>query len=177
VGGWPGRVSRLAVVLIESPDAKPNPAITPKHWEDSLFSKGTYRDRNATGQKVHGSMNDHYQEQSYEKFRIEGKAFPHVKVSKKRAEYGKQGTSRQARLTEAVGLLLARAGQEAMADFDGVFFMSAGGPPAAASTGPTGRPAATRARPGRTSSAPRAATGSPTSACWRTSSATCSACP
>jgi M6 family metalloprotease-like protein len=123
---WSKPVYRLAVVLIDYPDSKSNPAIKPKDWEDSLFSKGTYRDKSATGQKVFGSMNDHYLEQSYGTFRIEGKAFPHVLVSKNRAEYGKQGASRQALLTEALDLLLARDGKKALEGFDGVFFMYSG---------------------------------------------------
>lgn len=124
---WSKPVYRLAVVLIDYPDSKNNPAITPKHWEDSLFSKGTYLTKNATGQKVHGSMNDHFLEQSYGTFRIEGKAFPHVQVSKNRAEYGKQGASRQALLTEALDLLLARDGKDALDGYDGLFFMYSGG--------------------------------------------------
>jgi M6 family metalloprotease-like protein len=124
---WSKSVYRLAVVLIDYPDSKSNPAIKPKDWEDALFSKGTYTQKSATGQKVHGSMNDHYLEQSYGTFHIEGKAFPHVLVSKKRAEYGKQGSGRQALLTEALDLLLARDGKDALKDFDGVFFMYSGG--------------------------------------------------
>jgi M6 family metalloprotease-like protein len=124
---WSKSVYRLAVVLIEYPDSKPNPAIKPRDWEASLFSKGTYLDKNATGQKVYGSMNDHFLEQSYGTFRMEGKAFPHVLVSKNRADYGKQGSSRQALLTEALDLLLARDGKDALKDFDGLFFMYAGG--------------------------------------------------
>ena len=49
---WSKSVYRLAVVLIDYPDSKTNPAIKPKDWEDSLFSKGTYTDKSATGQKV-----------------------------------------------------------------------------------------------------------------------------
>jgi M6 family metalloprotease-like protein len=124
---WSGSVYRLAVVLIDYPDSKSNPAITPKDWEDSLFSTGTYVHKSATGQRVFGSMNDHYREQSYGNFRIEGKAFPHVLVSKNRAEYGKQGSSRQALLTEALDLLLKRDGKDALKDYSGIFFMYSGG--------------------------------------------------
>lgn len=124
---WTKSVYRLAIILIDYPDAKSNPKITPKDWEDSAFSTGTYTGRSCTGQKVHGSMNDHFLEQSYGKFRIEGKAIPHVLVSKKRAEYGKQGTSRQALLTEALDAVLKRDGPKALDGFDGVFFMYSGG--------------------------------------------------
>lgn len=124
---WSKNVYRLALVLIEYPDSLANPAITPRHWEESLFSTATYTDRSATGQRVYGSMNDHFLEQSYGTFRVEGTAFPHVLVSKKRAEYGKQGTSRQALLTEALDLLLDRDGKDALKDFDGVFFIYSGG--------------------------------------------------
>jgi M6 family metalloprotease-like protein len=124
---WSKPVYRLALVLIEYPDAKHNPAIKTKDWEESLFSRGTYvNKKNATGQPVHGSLNDFFLEQSYGTFRVEGKAFPWVQVSKKRTEYG-QGSNRTALLTEALDKLLERDGKDALKDFDGVFFMYAGG--------------------------------------------------
>ncbi|MBY0232150.1 MAG: M6 family metalloprotease domain-containing protein [Gemmataceae bacterium] len=126
-GRWTGAAYRLAVILVEYPDTRPNQAITPEAWEDSLFSTGTYTRTSATGQRVFGSMNDHFREQSYGKLRITGKAFPYVKVSKKRADYGKAGTSRQALLTEALDLALARDGKDALKGYDGVFFIYAGG--------------------------------------------------
>ena len=133
--GWDSRnssmfkkeVYRLAVVRIEYPDAKQNPKITAKDWEDALFSKDTYKKTNATGQGVHGSVNDYYQEQSYGHLRVEGKVFDWVEVGKKRADYGGVGgNNRTALLTEALDKLLARDGKDALKDFDGVFFMYAG---------------------------------------------------
>ncbi|MCI0461418.1 MAG: M6 family metalloprotease domain-containing protein [Gemmataceae bacterium] len=125
---WSKPVYRLALVIIEYPDAKHNPAITSKHWEEALFSRGTYiNKKNATGQAVHRSLNDFFVEQSYGTFRVEGKAFAPVEVSKKRGEYGQQGGNRTALLTESLDKLLARDGKDALKDFDGIFFMYAGG--------------------------------------------------
>jgi len=127
---WQKDVYRLAVVAIEYPDVKHNPAITTAEWHEALFSKGTYKDRKSiTGQTVHGSLNDYYLEQSCGALRVEGKFFEWVEVGKNRADYSQgTGTSRggTSLLTEALDKLLARDGQEALKDFDGIFFLYAG---------------------------------------------------
>jgi M6 family metalloprotease-like protein len=124
-GAWKKPVYRLAVVCVEYSDAKHNDKITPKAWEDALFTRGTYK-TSVTGQTAYGSLNDYYLEQSYGNFRVEGKVFPFVLVIKKRQEYG-QGKNRTALLTEALDKLLARDGKDALDGFDGIFFMYAGG--------------------------------------------------
>jgi M6 family metalloprotease-like protein len=121
---WTKGVYRLGIILVEYPDEKHNATITPKAWEDSMFSKGTYNKASVTGQTVYGSMFDHYFEQSYGKLKIEGKAFDHVQVKKKRGEYATG--NRSALLTEAMDLILARDGKDAFKDLDGVFFVYAG---------------------------------------------------
>jgi M6 family metalloprotease-like protein len=121
---WRKNVYRLAVVAIEYPDVKHNPKLTGQTWEQALFSKNAYSDKSPTGQKVYGSVNDFYQEQSCDTFRVEGKVFPYVQVSKKRAEY--LSGNRFALLTEALDKLLARDGKDALKDFDGLFFLYAG---------------------------------------------------
>jgi M6 family metalloprotease-like protein len=135
-GGWDARtatawkkdVYRLAIVCVEFPDVKHNPAISPLDWENALFSKGTYTDKSVTGQKVYGSMNDYYQEQSFNHLRIKGKCFDFVEVSKKRADYAAAtGAAKSAMLTEALDLLYKRDGKDCLKDFDGVFFLHAGG--------------------------------------------------
>lgn len=125
-GAWTKDVYRLAVLPIEYPDQKRNPNITPKDWEKALFSKGVYSEKSPTGQKVHGSMNDYYQEISCGKFRVTGKVFDPVEVKNKRTTYGGDGGSRTALLTEAVDKLLARE-KDALKDFDGIFFLYSGG--------------------------------------------------
>ncbi len=127
MGAWKKDVYRLAVVCIEYPDTKGNDKIKPTDWEDALFSRGTYNKKSVTGQTVYGSMNDYYHELSYGTFRVEGKAFPWVKVSKPRKEYDSSGANRTALLGEALDKLLERDGKEALKDFDGIFFMYAGG--------------------------------------------------
>src|SRR5439155_3260059 len=84
---WTQTAYRLGIILVEYPDTKHNATITPKAWEDSMFSRATYNKTSVTGQTVYGSMYDHYFEQSFGKLKIEGKAFEHILVSKKRGEY------------------------------------------------------------------------------------------
>ena len=118
-------VYHLAVVPIEYPDVKHNDKVSVKDWDTALFSRGVYDDKSATGQKVYGSLNDYYREQSCDAFRVEGKVFDWVKVERKRAEYGADA-NRFALLTEALDKVEARDGKEALNDFDGVFFLYAG---------------------------------------------------
>jgi M6 family metalloprotease-like protein len=123
-GYWHKPSFRLGIICVEYPDAKHNPNISAKAWEEAMFSKGTYLKTNATGQTVYGSLYDYYFEQSYGSLEVEGKAFDYVEVSKNRGEYA-TGT-RSALLTEALDKLLARDGKDALKDFDGVFFLYAG---------------------------------------------------
>ena len=126
---WKKAVFRLAVVGIEFPDVKHNAKVLAKDWEESLFSKGSYTGKmSATGQAVHGSLNDYFQEQSVGVFRVEGKVFEWVEVSKKRGEYieGSGTGNKTAPLTEGLDKLVARDGKDALKDFDGFLFLYAG---------------------------------------------------
>jgi M6 family metalloprotease-like protein len=123
---WKKDVYRLGVLLVEYPDAKHNPKIAIKDWEEMFFSRGTYNETNATGQKVYGSMNDYFQEQSFGKLRIEGKVFDWIELSKKRMDY-QQGTSKSPFLTEVMDKLIEREGKEAFKELDGVLVLFAGG--------------------------------------------------
>ncbi|MFN3653097.1 MAG: M6 family metalloprotease domain-containing protein [Armatimonadota bacterium] len=125
-------VYRLAVICIEYPDVQHNPQVPAAEWEEALFSAGTYRGKNsATGQPVYGSMRDYFAEQSNGGLRVEGKIFDWLTVSKKRGDYtegtGTGGRNRTALLSEAIDLLLARDGEQALQGFDGLFFLYAGG--------------------------------------------------
>lgn len=124
---WTKPTYKLAIILVEYPDVKHNKDIPPAAWETSMFSRGHTYKKTATGQDAHGSMYDYYLEQSYGQLKIEGKAFPYVEVSKKRTEYGTGGANRTELLTEALDKLLAREGKDALKDYDGVFFIYAGG--------------------------------------------------
>lgn len=117
---------RLAVIPIAFSDVKPNEKITTGDWDKALFSTDAYKDKNVTGQSVYGSMNDYYREISCGKFKVAGKVFEGVTVGKKRSDYTST-PSKAALLTEAADVLLARDGQEALKDFDGIFFVYAGG--------------------------------------------------
>lgn len=120
-------VYRLAVVPIAYPDQPLNDKVKPADWEKALFSKGTFTDKNATGQQVFGSVHDFYQEISCGHLRLEGKVFDGVKVARKRNDYG-AGTARSSPLlSEALDQLLERDGKEALKGYDGVFFVYAGG--------------------------------------------------
>jgi membrane-associated protease RseP (regulator of RpoE activity) len=135
-GGWDTRagalwkkdVYRLAVVCVEYPDVGHNAKFTSKDWEKALFSSKSYK-TTPSGGTAYGSLNDYYQEQSFGRLRVEGKAFDWVKVGKKRTEYA-QGTgtaNKSALLTEALDKLLARDGEDTLKGFDGIFFLYAGG--------------------------------------------------
>jgi M6 family metalloprotease-like protein len=121
---WNKPTYRLAVICVEYPDAKHNPKIPAKAWEESMFSRGTYNKTSVTGQTVYGSLQDYYLEQSFAQLKVEGKVFDYVEVSKKRGEYATG--NRSALLTEAMDKLLAREGKDALKDFDGVFYLYAG---------------------------------------------------
>ena len=124
-GMWQKDVYHLAVVPIEYLDVKHNDKVSVKDWETALFSTGVYDDKSPTGQKVYGSLNDYYIEQSCGAFHVEGKVFDWVQVEKKRAVYG-EDSNRFALLTEALDKLQDRDGKDALKDFDGVFFVYAG---------------------------------------------------
>jgi M6 family metalloprotease-like protein len=126
---WKKDVFRLAVVGIEFPDIKHNTKTPAKEWEDALFSKGSYRGKtSATGQPVHGSLNDYVREQSGGALRVEGKVFEWVEVGKKRGDYLQgSGTSNKTGLPlEALEKVVARDGKDAFKDFDGFLFLYAG---------------------------------------------------
>ena len=73
-------------------------------------------------------MNDYYREQSFNKLHVVGKCFDFVTVSKKRSEYAaaNTGPAKTALLGEALDALHKRDGKDALADFDGIFFLYAG---------------------------------------------------
>ncbi|MFO0809956.1 MAG: M6 family metalloprotease domain-containing protein [Gemmataceae bacterium] len=126
---WKKDVFRLAVVPIEFTDIKHSAKVPTKEWEDALFSRDTYRKKSsATGQPVHGSLNDYFAEQSGGAFRIEGKVFEWVAVGKKRADYsqGSGVTNKTAVMVEALDKLAARDTKEAVKGFDGFLFLYAG---------------------------------------------------
>ena len=124
-GTWTKPVYHLAVVPIEYPDVKHNDKVDLKDWQTALFSTGEYDDKSPTGQKVYGSLNDYYVEQSCGAFHVEGKVFDWVQVEKKRNVYG-EDSNRFALLTEALDKLQDREGKDALKDSDGVFFLYAG---------------------------------------------------
>ncbi len=125
---WKKDTYRLAVVCVEYADVKHHNKITGKDWEDSLFSSKTYINANATGQRVFGSLNDYYEEQSFRKLKVTGKCFDYVTVSKKRNDYSQANTgpAKTALLGEALDLLYKRDGKDVLKDFDGIFFLYAG---------------------------------------------------
>jgi M6 family metalloprotease-like protein len=126
---WTKPVFRLAVVGIEYPDVKHNGKAAAKDWDEAFFSRGSYSHKdNATGQPVHGSLNDYFQEQSYGTLRITGKVFDWVEVGKKRSEYmqGSGTSNKGVLLLEALDKLSARDGKDALKEFDGVLFLYAG---------------------------------------------------
>jgi M6 family metalloprotease-like protein len=138
---WRKDVMRVAVVGVEFPDQKHNAKVTAKEWSDVVFGRGIYQNRsNATGQQVHGSLSDYFAEQSHGAFRLEGKVFDWVELSKKRGEYSQgTGTSNKAApLIEALDKLTTRDGKDALNGFDGIVFLYAGDLPRGGRGGPGG---------------------------------------
>jgi len=125
---WRRDLYNLAVVMVEFPDQKHNDKIPRDAWEQALFSEGRYIDKSVTGQTVYGSVKDYYREQSYGKFRVEGKVFDWVEVSKPKNDYhtGTNANNKSIFLGEALDKLLEREGKDALRDFDGVFYVYAG---------------------------------------------------
>jgi M6 family metalloprotease-like protein len=129
---WKKPVYKLAIIGIEYPDAKHNEKITNKDWADSMFSRDAYKNKkNATGQDVYGSLADYYNEISCDALKVEGKVFDWVEVKKNRMDYapltGGNNRDRTALFTEAMDLILKRDGKDALKEYDGVFFLYAGG--------------------------------------------------
>ena len=125
---WTREVFRLAVIGVEFPDVKHNPKIHLQEWEEMFFSRGRYVRTSATGQAVHGSLNDYFHEQSAGAFHIVGRVFPWIEVGQKRDAYGTGSSllSRSSLFAEALTRLTARAGKDALKDFDGFLFLYAG---------------------------------------------------
>lgn len=127
---WKNNVYKLAVIGVEYNDTKRNPKITNDDWTNSLFSLAKYNDKNATGQKVFGSMTDYYQEISYGALKVEGKFVGWVELPKKRMEYstgnGSSRTEKQAFFKEVLDAYTAKNGEDSLKDYDGIFFLYAG---------------------------------------------------
>jgi M6 family metalloprotease-like protein len=128
---WTKPTYRLAILGIEYPDVKHNAKIKNSDWEEAMFSIGSYTGKSATGDKVYGSMNDYYKELSNGTFKVEGKFVGWFEVSKKRLEYSSgSGTSTREKtslLTEALDLFTKQTGKDALKEYDGIFFLYAGG--------------------------------------------------
>lgn len=137
--GWDDRLAsywrkpsyRLAILGIEYPDVKHNPKIKDRDWEQSMFSLGTYTGKSATGETVHGSMNDYYKELSHGKFKIDGKFIGWVQAKRKRQDYstgsGTDTGEKMNLLTEALDKYVDKNGKDSLKEYDGIFFLYAGG--------------------------------------------------
>jgi M6 family metalloprotease-like protein len=126
---WKKNTIRLAVVGIEFPDVKHNEKVPAGEWEQAFFSHGTYTNKsNATGQDVHGSLNDYFLEQSAGALHLEGRVIPWIEVGKKRGDYiqGSGTSNKTAVLVEALDKIVKRDGPDAFKDFDGLLFIYAG---------------------------------------------------
>ena len=128
---WKQPVFRVAVIGIEFPDVKHNAKITGQDWREAVLSDGSYHDKkNATGDSVHGSLNDYFIEQSAGGLRLDGAVFDWIEVGKKRAEYapGSGTMNINAVLVEALEKIAARDGKDAFKNVDGFLFLYAGEP-------------------------------------------------
>jgi immune inhibitor A len=129
LGLWKKPEFRLGVICIEFSDVKHNPKISADDWEEALFSVGSYANKkSATGQSVHGSLNEYFLEQSGLAFHFEGRIFDWVDVGKKRADYiqGSGTSNKTAVLNDALSKVTARDGKDAFKNLDGFLFLYAG---------------------------------------------------
>ena len=116
---WKQPVFRVAVVPIEFPDTKHNPKVSLKDWEHSFLATPSASDASSNkgkGDRDPGTLNNYFREQSGGAFRLEGKVFEWIEVSKKRAEYapGSGTTNITAVLVEALNKVAARDGKDAL---------------------------------------------------------------
>ncbi len=129
---------RVAIVGLEFPDVRHNPRVTARDWTEAFFSTNTYHGLSATGQPVHGSVNDFYLEQSAGALRVQGKMLDWIELTRPRASYSTAppttaGAPNSARftgdgplMTEALQKLTAREGPGIFTNYDGFFFLYAG---------------------------------------------------
>jgi M6 family metalloprotease-like protein len=124
---WKKPVFRLAVLRVEFPDTKHNPAIRTEDWEQAYFSRNAYRGTNSSGQKTYGSVADYYDENSCGKLAIEGRVFDWIELPKKRSEYtGLRGNVATGFFTNVVAVLESREGTNVLKEFDGVAVIYSG---------------------------------------------------
>lgn len=119
---------RIALIPINFTDEKhyvPRPL---SEWNRMLFSQGIYYGSGPTsrGEKVYGSLNDYYQVQSFGKLSVDGKTFDPVQLTKTRKEYA-DSLQRNTLLNETLAAFYKREGDKILDNFDGVFFIHAGG--------------------------------------------------
>jgi M6 family metalloprotease-like protein len=129
---WKKPIYKLAVICVEYPDVKHNAKIALEDWQEALFSRDRYKNKESvTGQPVYGSLTDYYREMSCGALKIDGKVFDWVEVKKNRMDYapGSGTGAKGPLLTEALELVQKRDGKDALKDFDGLFFVYAGEPP------------------------------------------------
>ncbi len=124
---WKKPAYRLAVLRVEFPDTKHNPAVRTEDWEQAYFSRNSYRGTNSTGQKTYGSVADYYDEMSCGQLKIEGRVFDWIELPKKRTEYtGLRGNVATGFFTNVLALLEVRDGTNALKDFDGLAVIYSG---------------------------------------------------
>jgi M6 family metalloprotease-like protein len=136
---WKKGTFRLAVIGVEFADTPHNESVPLSEWERFFFSTNGYGvGTNATGQAVHGSVDDYYRELSCGLFHFEGKVFNWVRLAKNRADYAQGTVNRRSRsefFGEMLDALTQREGPIALKDFDGLAVIYAGERFAAANRG------------------------------------------
>ena len=127
---WTNDTFRLAVIPVEFADTRHNPIITSNEWVDFLFSHGSYSGRsNVTDQAIYGSLADYYKEVSCGVLRLQGHVFDWVDLPGKRSVYtlSTNAGNKDVFFKEVLDFVTRRDGTNALADFDGIHFLYAGG--------------------------------------------------
>jgi len=121
---------RLAVILVEFPDAPRPEHADPAGWEEALFSEGTYAET-PTGEPAAGSLRDFYLENSGGRLAVEGRVFAWVPARAPRAELERQPMVLPGAQRDLLGAGLdgarAQAGPGGLDAFDALVFVVSGG--------------------------------------------------
>lgn len=121
----------LGVVLVDFSDVAHNHAWRADHWQQALFSRNTYTDKDPSGLPVAGSMADFFAENSGGRFSLTGEVFDWVQLEASKSEIDALPAlpflGHSQFLAAALDKVRQRDGAGALERFDGLCFVAAGG--------------------------------------------------
>lgn len=127
---WRKGEFKLGVVLFEFSDVRHNPEFRRADFEAMLFSRGAYTGRNASGERVYGSLADYYAENSGGRLAVTGRVFDWVALDDPREYFEEKPMGQREAwrrlLPRAVERVRKRDGDGCFDDLDGIVFLYAG---------------------------------------------------